>query len=106
MYVDGLKHKLLSVSEMCDQGNEVVFRSNGCVVCELDTGETMIKGIRTPNNLYMLKGGQQQCYLSKNDEHWPWHRRLMHLSFSQIRKARKCQVIRDLPDIKIPENTI
>eukprot|EP00253_Pinus_taeda_P020723 PITA_20723 len=45
MYVDGLKHNLLSVSQMCDQGNEVVFRSNGCVVRELDTGETMIKGL-------------------------------------------------------------
>jgi len=68
MCVDGLKHNLLSVSQMCDQGNEVVFRSNGCVVRELDRGETVIKGTRTPNNLYILKGGQQQCYLSKNDE--------------------------------------
>jgi len=25
MYVDGLKHNLLSVSQMCDQINEVVF---------------------------------------------------------------------------------
>ena len=53
---------------MGDQGNEVVFRSNGCVVRELDTGETVIKGTRTPNNLYILKGGQQKIYLSKNDE--------------------------------------
>lgn len=87
MYVDGLKHNLLSVSQMCDQGNEVIFRSNGFIVRELDTGERVIKGIRTPNNLYILKGGQQQSYLSKNDEHWLWHRRLGHLSFSQIRKA-------------------
>ena len=90
---------------MCDQGNEV-FRSNGCIVRELDTGETVIKGIRTPNNLYILKGGQQQCYLSKNDEHWLWHRRLGHLSFSQIRKECKYQVVRDLPDIKIQDSTI
>ena len=27
MYVDGLKHNLLSVSQMCDQGTEVVFSS-------------------------------------------------------------------------------
>ena len=25
MYVDGLKHNLLIVSQMCDQGNEVIF---------------------------------------------------------------------------------
>ena len=48
MYVDSLKHNLLSVSQMCDQGNEVVFRSNGCVV-----------STRTPNNLCILKGGQK-----------------------------------------------
>ena len=65
MFVDGLNHNSLSVSQMCDQGNEMVFRSNRCVVHELDTGETVIKGTRTPNNLYMLKGGQQQCYLRK-----------------------------------------
>ena len=51
MCVDGLKHNLLSVSQICDQGNEVVFQLNGCVVRELDTGETVIKGTRTPNNL-------------------------------------------------------
>ena len=91
---------------MCDQGNEVVFRSNGCVVHELDTGETMIKGTRTPNNLYILKGGQQQCYLSKNDENWLWHRRIGHLSFSQIRKSCRLNVVHDLPNISILENTI
>jgi len=32
MYVDSLKHNQLRVSEMCDQGNEVVFWSKGCVV--------------------------------------------------------------------------
>ena len=106
MYVDGLKHNLISVSQMCDQGTEVIFRSNGCSVRDLDIGKTVIKGIRTSNNLYIFKEGQHQCYLRKNDEHWLWHRRLGHLSFSQIRKACKYQAVRGLPDIKIPENTI
>eukprot|EP00253_Pinus_taeda_P033627 PITA_33627 len=33
-------------------------------------------------------------------------KRLGHLSFSQIRKACKYQVVHDLPDIRIPDNTI
>ena len=57
MYVDGLKNNLLSVSQMCDQGTEVVFRSNGCIVRELDTGKIVIKSTRTPNNLYIFKEG-------------------------------------------------
>ena len=69
LYVDGLKHNLLSVSQMYDQGTEVIFRSNGCSVRDFDTGKTMIKGRRTPNNLYIFEEGQQQCYLSKHDEH-------------------------------------
>jgi len=63
MYDDGLNHNLLSVSQMCDQGNEVVFRSKECVVRELDTGKTIIKDTRTPGNLSILKGGQEKCYL-------------------------------------------
>eukprot|EP00253_Pinus_taeda_P009081 PITA_09081 len=63
MYVDGLKHNILSVSQMCHQGTKVIFRSNGCIVHELDTGKIVIKGIRTPNNLYIFKEREQQCYL-------------------------------------------
>ena len=59
MYVDGLKNNLLSLSQMCDQGNEVVFSSKECVVRELDTGKVVIKGTRTPRNLYILRGGQE-----------------------------------------------
>ena len=43
LYVDGLKHNLLSVSQMCDQGTDVIFRTNGCLVRDLDTGKTVIK---------------------------------------------------------------
>ena len=53
MYVDVLKHNLLSVSQMYDQG---------------DIGKTIIKGTRTLINLYILKGGQEQCYLGKAEE--------------------------------------
>jgi len=106
MYVDGLKHNFLSASPMCDQGNEVVFQSNGCVIHELDTGKTIIKCIITQNNLYILKGGQKQCYLSKTDENELWHRRLGHLIFSQIRKSCRLKEVHDLPDIIITKNTI
>ena len=68
MYVDGLKHNLLSVSQMCDKGMEVVFSSKECVVHDLDTGKTIIKGNRTPSNLYVLKNCKEQCYLSKYSE--------------------------------------
>eukprot|EP00253_Pinus_taeda_P011147 PITA_11147 len=75
-------------------------------VRDLDTGEILIKGRRTPNNLYIFEEGQQQFYLSKDDEHWLWHRTLGHLSFSQIRKACKYLAVHGLPDIKIRDKAI
>ena len=60
MYVNGLKHNLLSVSQMSNQGNEFVFTSKESVVRELDTGKTVIKGTRTPRNLYVLKGVEEK----------------------------------------------
>ena len=39
-----------------------------CVVHEIDTGKTIIKGTRTPSNLYILKGGQEQCCLGNEKE--------------------------------------
>ena len=59
LYVDGLKHNLLSVSQMCDQGTEVIFQSNGYSVRDLNTGKIVIEGIRTPSNLYIFEEGQQ-----------------------------------------------
>lgn len=44
MYVDGLKNNLLSVSQMSDQGNGVVFQLNRCVVREFHIWNTVIKG--------------------------------------------------------------
>jgi len=44
--------------------------------------------------------------LSKSSENWLWHRRLGHLSFSQINKSSRLKVVRDLPNITLPENII
>ncbi|XP_075085033.1 uncharacterized protein LOC142168272 [Nicotiana tabacum] len=52
-YVVGLKHNLLSISQMCDKGNEVKFNSKICTVTKLDTDEIVLKGKRH-NNVYKI----------------------------------------------------
>lgn len=56
MYVDGSKHNLLVSVKCVIKEMKWCFR---CVVHEIDTAKTVIKGTTTPNNLYILKGGQQ-----------------------------------------------
>ena len=41
-HVDGLKYSLLSVSQICDKGNEVKFTSEKCTVVSLTTKKVIL----------------------------------------------------------------
>jgi hypothetical protein len=68
LFVDGLKHNLLSVSQMCDKGCEVLFTAKDCKIKEVSSGKLVAKGVRTENNVYILKEGREECHLSKYNE--------------------------------------
>ena len=51
--VVGLKHNLLSISQMCDKGNEVKFNSKICTITKLDTDKIVLRGKRH-NNVYKI----------------------------------------------------
>jgi hypothetical protein len=55
LLVDGLKHNMLSVSQMCDRGCEVVFTSKDYKIKSVKSGQVVDKGIKTKNNVYVLK---------------------------------------------------
>ena len=43
LFVEGLKHNLLSVSQVCDRGCEVVFTSKDCRIKSVDSRTTSCK---------------------------------------------------------------
>jgi len=47
--VDGLKHNLLSVSQLCDKDNLVVLPRIRCLVVNMNTGEVVLRGKRHKN---------------------------------------------------------
>ena len=102
LFVDGLKHNLLSVSQVCDKGCEVVFTSKYCKIKYVPLGQLVAKGIRTEKNVYDLKEGKEECHLSKYDERWLWHRRLGHLKFDHIIKLVNNGAVRGIPKISKP----
>jgi hypothetical protein len=87
---------------MCDRGCEVVFTSKDCKIKSLNSGQVAAKGIRTENNVYVLKENREKCHLSKHDESWLWHKRLGHLNFDHLIKLRNIEVVKDLPRISKP----
>ena len=43
-FVEGLKHNLLSISQFCDKGFEVIFSSDYCYINDAKTKSTKLKG--------------------------------------------------------------
>ena len=41
-HVDGIKHNLLSILQICDKGYKLIFTSEGCRVEKLDTKEVIL----------------------------------------------------------------
>ena len=97
---------MLSVSEICDKGCKFLFRAQDCEVRSITTGKTLIKGVRTEINFYIVEEENEACHISKLDESWLWHRRLGHLNFDHIISLSKKNEVKDMPKINKPSNAI
>jgi len=80
--VGGLEHNLLSISQFCDNGYDVMFGKTNCTVINKDNKSIMFKEKRVENvykiNFSDLVDEKVICLLSMNDKKWVWHRRLGH----------------------------
>jgi hypothetical protein len=63
--------------------------------------------IRTPNNIYVLNEiGKERCCLGKENESWLWYRRMSHMNFDNLVKISRKEVVKEMPDISKPTNTL
>ena len=73
LLVEGLKHNLLSISQLCDKGYQVTIEPDMYLISYATTRQTMLIGKRV-NNVYMLNicdiTSNMTCLLSKSDESW------------------------------------
>ena len=51
LLVDGLKHNLISISQLCDKGYKVIFDKKECSIIDSNIGKIMFTGTRK-NNVY------------------------------------------------------
>ena len=71
LLVDGLKHNLLSISQLCDKGYIVRFESNMCIIEKPNHNMTMIA--LKQNNVYTInldKLSNEMCFSAVNDDAW------------------------------------
>jgi len=105
--VKDLKHNLLSVSQMCDQGHTLTFDSHECEIRRSMSGKLVGITVRTPNNVYILaKIRGETCLIEQTNEIWLWHKRMGHRNFENIVKINKNQDVKLMPKITTPSSTI
>jgi hypothetical protein len=98
LLVEDMKHNILSVSQMCDQGHKVTFNSQKCEIRKEDLGKLIATATRTSSNIYVLSEiGNEKCCLGKEDESWLWNRRMGHIHFDNLFKVSKKEVDREIP---------
>ncbi|GKC15791.1 retrovirus-related pol polyprotein from transposon TNT 1-94 [Tanacetum coccineum] len=98
-YVEGLRHNLFSIRQLCDSNLKVAFCQHTCFIRNLE-GVDLLTGSRG-NNLYTLSLGNMRasspiCLLSKalKTKSWLWHRRLSHLNFGGINHLARHGLVR------------
>lgn len=51
--VDGLKHNLLSINQLCDNGNSVCFTTEKCIISNKETEKLVLNGYKK-GNVYIV----------------------------------------------------
>jgi len=72
LLVEGLKHNLISISQLCDKGFKVVFEPYHCLIYDA-CGSILLVGNRV-NDIYLLNlhhaSFSIHCLLIKEDDTW------------------------------------
>lgn len=109
-YVLGLKHNLLSMSQMCNKGNNVVFTSTKRLVTNSKTKNLALKGKRYKNvykaDIMEPHGNNVMCLSVVDETNLIWHKKLGHASFSQQNKLVAKHLVLGLPKTRFNENIV
>ena len=103
--VDGLKHNLLSISQITDRGYHVVFYDSHCEVVHNKSKKIVLIGYKHGNiyeaRLHESLEKEATCLISKAsvDESWNWHKKLSHLNFNSINELAKKELVRGFPNM-------
>ena len=107
LLVDGLKHNLLSISQLCDKGYIVKFESNACIIEKPHKNMSMIA--LKQNNVYTIDINDlcnEMCFSVLNEDAWLWHRRLGHASMKLITQISSKELVRGIPHIKFIKDNV
>ena len=93
LLVDGLKHNLLIISQLCEREDRVIFDNATYTIKSIKYNKTLFIG-QIIENVYVFKiddvaPSNGTCLSAMNDNGWLWHKRLGHAHINLISKLVK-----------------
>lgn len=105
--MEGLKHNLFSISQLCHKGNMTIFLSTGVEVINLNTKRVVFDGKRD-KHVYTLDTSITSdenlvCLSVLDKDHLLWHKRLGHAIQVQLNKLINKDLVIGLSKTKFKE---
>ena len=97
-FVDGLKANLINVSQLCDEGLQVIFDKKECRAID-EKGNLVLYSFRSENNYYMWKPSNQ-CMSAKESQIDLWHKKLGHMNTHGLSRLIRTEVVRGVPTLE------
>ncbi|GJV37707.1 retrovirus-related pol polyprotein from transposon TNT 1-94 [Tanacetum coccineum] len=108
-YVIGLKHNLISISQLCDANFKVLFTKTQGTIFNQNNEVVMITPRR--RDVYVIDmssyNEESNAYFfsrASNSVNWLWHKRLTHLNFKNINKLTRQNLVAGLPSLTFFKN--
>jgi hypothetical protein len=107
--VQSLGYILLSVSQLLDEGFEVLFRPGGSQI--LDSRGDLVCIVVPEGQVFRAdfsqSSGVERCFLAgSSSELWKSHRKLGHLSFDLLSRLSKLNLVRGLPRLRLEKELV
>jgi hypothetical protein len=110
LYVESLSFNLVSVAQLCDFGLMCTFDKYDVIVFHEKDKSLVFKGFRY-GRIYLMDFSKKEassmaCLFSKTSLGWIWHRRIVHIGMSNLKKAHKRGMITGLKDVTFDKNKL
>ena len=108
LLVKGLKHNLITISQLCDKDFKVMFEANNCLI--YDAHDNIVLIGKRVNSIYLLDVHHASfsihCLLTKEDDTWLWHRRLCCIHMQHFNRLNRKQLVEGLPKLKFEKDRL
>ena len=98
----GLKHNLFRISQLCENGYNVTFNKDMCIVQNKDNS-SLFSAKRQGNPIKIklgdLSNQKMSCLLSVKEHHQVLHKKLGHASLRLISKLQQHSLVRGHPKL-------